>query len=96
MENNSSNILTPIVDVICDTIVLSCKGLYSMILKSMGKESDFDFNSYFKSVNLFTKNDKNVIITGASSGFGKLLKSWTLKFHGFGKLKTLANRCAYY
>ena len=28
----------------------------------MGKESDFDFNSYFKSVNLFTKNDKNVII----------------------------------
>ena len=61
MENNSSNILTPVVDVICDTVVLSCKGLYSMILKSMGKEPDFDFNSYFGSVNLFTKNDKLIL-----------------------------------
>ena len=61
MENNT-NILSPVVDCLCDVVTLSCKGLYSMILKSMGKESDFDFNSYFESVNLFTKNEKGVII----------------------------------
>ena len=61
MENNS-NILSPVVDCLCDVVVLSCKGLYSMVLKSMGKEPDFDFSSYFETVNLFTKNDKDIII----------------------------------
>ena len=61
MENNSSNILTPVVDVICDTFTTTCKMIYKVYLNSKGEETPFNFKQYFDDVKLYTVTEKGVI-----------------------------------
>ena len=61
MENNSSNILSPVVDVICDTFTTTCKMIYKAYLNSKGEETPFNFNQYFDDVKLYTVTGKGVI-----------------------------------
>lgn len=61
MENNSSNILTPVVDVICDTFTTTCKMIYKTYLNSKGEETPFNFKEYFDDVKLYTVTGKGVI-----------------------------------
>lgn len=61
MENNSSNILTPVVDVICNTFTTTCKMIYKAYLNSKGEESPFNFKHYFDDVKLYTVTTKGVI-----------------------------------
>ena len=61
MENNSSNILSPVVDVICDTFTTTCKMIYKVYLNSKGEETPFNFKEYFDDVKLYTVTGKGVI-----------------------------------
>lgn len=61
MENNSSNILSPVVDVICDTFTTTCKMIYKAYLNSKGEETPFNFKQYFDDVKLYTVTGKGVI-----------------------------------
>ena len=61
MENNSSNILTPVVDVICDTFTTTCKMIYKVYLNSKGEKTPFNFKQYFDDVKLYTVTEKGII-----------------------------------
>ena len=52
MENNSSNILSPVVNVICDTFIVTCKMIYKAYLNSKGEETPFNFKEYFDDIDL--------------------------------------------